>query len=405
MKRAPIICSVVICAMAALAHAAGARTIAPCGSYTWFSNPRAVAFTGNTVVGYIGCDSSIALSITGTSNTRQVRIGKVAQRDDHAGPALYVRRDGRLQVFWSEHFGPHIFTRISRQRDAMHWGPRIQLDPQPGQPNGYTYVSPVRTKYGLALFFRGAGEQQAVALSRDGVHFRPARTLLANRGHRPYAVYAATPDGDIAAAYTKVHPQETAELTPVYFARIRISAGGAVRVAATATPISSSTHSGWPEDVAAGRNGRIRVLYTETISFERHVLHFVEKSRAGWHDTTVGESGRSVSPLPRERVPGRPDLGLWTELYYSAGAALDHRDPDRFFMARQLAAGYALDRVKARRRGRGFAVQSIALADKPAVTLMRPIVPLGAKAPLAVVWLAGNYGNYLAYETRLEAAR
>ena len=88
------------------------------GAWYWFSDPRAVSFTGQykrTYVGFVTSTGDITISSYDHKSgeiTSKV-IYPEFQRDDHINPSLLFLPDGRLMAFFTRHNGGfYYFTTL-----------------------------------------------------------------------------------------------------------------------------------------------------------------------------------------------------------------------------------------------------------------------------------------------------
>src|SRR3954465_2138951 len=140
------------------------------GAWCWFADPRAVTAGTTTYPGWIDgagdrrAARAAARWIDGAGDVRVARIGDEVVTtsrlhtglgvDDHDNPALLLRADGRLQVFYSGHGGPQMYFRTSA--DGVQWDAERRLSTNTPGARGYTYPNPVQLGDGrIHLFWRG----------------------------------------------------------------------------------------------------------------------------------------------------------------------------------------------------------------------------------------------------------
>src|SRR4051812_2804495 len=93
------------------------QQLAGSGAWCWFADPRAVYHAGRykrTYVGWIDRTGNILVASHDQVTKRRTTavLMRDFQVDDHNNPALLVRPDGRLMVFWSAHAGPQMYYRL-----------------------------------------------------------------------------------------------------------------------------------------------------------------------------------------------------------------------------------------------------------------------------------------------------
>src|ERR687895_2430696 len=379
------------------------------GAWSWFGDPRAVHHGGKTFVGWVDIEGDVKVSsydhATGERVTAvlQARLNK----DDHANPSIHVRPDGRLVVFYSRHVGPAMHYRVSsRPEDVTSWeAPQTVPVNTPGI-RGYTYPNPVRLEGEgqTYLFWRGGNYNPTFSVQADGSSsWSPARNLILMPGERPYVKYASSGGDTIHVAYTNAHPGEFGDVN-VYYARVRagrVERAGGQQVGALSAPIAPAdgdlvydgVEPAWVHDVAADAAGRPVVLLASFPSASEHRYRHARWTGAAWEVREITAAGGSF----------REDGG---SPYYSGGLTLDHEDPSRVYLSRQVGPGSW--RVEAWTTPDGGASwTSEAISAPETQRNVRPISPRGMPDPftqdLRVIWMRGPYPNYEQYGTSITA--
>ena len=133
----------------------------------------------------------------------------------------------RLFVFSSPHSG-YLYPRDRRSRSATasrrgdgareaRSAPSARCRSGGGCELGYTYPNPVVAGERLYLFMRGPCWTPYFTSTADGIHWSAPRTLVSappssaqdgggSRRVRPYAKYAAAPDGSVLMTFSDGHP-------------------------------------------------------------------------------------------------------------------------------------------------------------------------------------------------------
>ncbi|MEK8110311.1 BNR-4 repeat-containing protein [Micromonospora sp. M12] len=112
--------------------------------------PRGVYYDGDhrrTYLGLITANGEIRVTMydheTERRTTSVVTTG--FQIDDHNNPAIVIRPDRRVVVFWSGHGGSAMYYRRSaRPEDVTAWEPIKQVPTNTTGGYGYTYPNPVQ---------------------------------------------------------------------------------------------------------------------------------------------------------------------------------------------------------------------------------------------------------------------
>jgi PKD repeat protein len=409
MRRALL---ALLCTFAAAPSAQAAQAPLGDGAWSWFGDPRAVTDQGRTFVGWVDHEGDIKVSsydhLTGERVTA-VLAARLNQ-DDHANPSIHVRPDGRLMVFYSRHVGPAMHYRVStRPRDVTSWeAPRtvpVNVGGQP--PRGYTYPNPIRlaAEARTYLFWRGGNYNPTFSTQPDGSDdWSPARNLILMPGERPYVKYASSGGDTIHVAYTNAHPGEYPDVN-VYYARIR--AGRIERASgqdlgplgepiapAAGDPVYTGADPAWVHDVAVDSSGRPVIVFARFPSAGDHRYHYARWDGSTWDVGEITAAGGSF----------RGDGG---SPYYSGGITLDHEDPSRVYLSRQVGAGSWQVETRTTSDGGASWSPSQPVSAPETQRNVRPVSPRGMADPfgtdLSVIWMRGPYPNYEEYGTAITA--
>jgi PKD repeat protein len=400
----------VVCALAAAAPAGAAQPPLGEGAWSWFGDPRSVSVGEKTFTGWVDHEGDIKVAsfddLTGERVTAvlQARLNQ----DDHANPSIHVRPDGHLMVFYSRHVGPAMHYRVSTEPgDVRSWGPPRTVPTNTPGIRGYTYPNPIRLEDEdrTYLFWRGGNYNPTYSIQADGFDtWSPARNLIVMPNERPYAKYAASGEDTIHVAYTNAHPREFGDVN-IYYARVRGGAieraGGQVIGSLSGPPIApedgdlifDETEQAWVHDVAADASGRPVIVFASFPTTADHRYHYARWTGSAWEVNEITPAGGSF----------REDGG---SPHYSGGLTLDHEDPSRVYLSRQV--GEDAWRVEAWTTPDGGANwSSQAISAPEAQRNVRPVSPRGMPDPfnqdLRVLWMRGSYPNYEQYGTSITA--
>jgi PKD repeat protein len=404
--------AVVVCVVAAAVPAEAAQAPLGGGAWSWFGDPRAVTHDGRTYVGWVDLQGDIKVS--SYDHDTHERVTAVLQarlnRDDHANPSIHVLPDGRLMVFYSRHVGPAMHYRISSQPESVRsWDPPQMVPVNvPGNPNrGYTYPNPIYLgdEDRLYLFWRG-GNYNPTYSTRDDVtgQWSAARNLIHMQGERPYVKYASSGDDTIHVAYTNAHPNEFGDVN-IYYARVHdgtIERAGGQQIGTLAGPpispeagneIFDEAEQAWVHDVAADSLGRPVIVFAAFPSAADHRYWYARWTGTAWERHEITPAGGSF----------REDGG---SPYYSGGLTLDHEDPSRVYLSRQVARdSWQVGTWETANGGADWTSQVVSLPE--AQRNVRPVSPRGMPNPfeddLSVIWMRGSYPSWRDYQTSIVA--
>ena len=397
--------------LAAADASAGSTTLSPDGAWSYFTEPRAVNHEGahrRTYVGWI--DSRGQIVVSSYDHRTRVRTRAVLRTgervDDHNNPAVTVRPDGRLLVFYSTDRRRRLVYRLSRRpEDVTAWGRPRRVRTNVRGPHGYTYPNPVwleDERRPLFLFWRGASFEPTFSTSVDGSSWSRARRLVTGKGQRPYLVFDSNGRDRVDIAFSDGNPSELR--TSIYYMAYRgrrlERADGAriarLRKAPVAPSAADVVYAGggsrppaWAYDVGVGRDGRPVVLYATFPSATDHRYHYARWNGSRWVSRRITPSGPTI-----ERTGRDP--------YYAGGLVLDSRDPSVVYLSRAVAGVYQIERWVTGDGGaswRSTPVTSGQAGSYRPVSVQGP--SFGRRYDL--FWMSGRYTGWLDFGTSIRA--
>jgi len=387
------------------------RELNPSGAWCWFGDPRAVYYVGahrRTYVGWVdGVGDVQVASYDHDTGERVVTTVKAKfQIDDHANPSLLVRPDGHLMVFWSAHSGGTMYyRRTTSPEDISSWEPQRTVPTNTAGTWGYTYPNPLQLSAEgnrIWLLWRGGNFNPTFSTSDDGLSWAPARTLISVPGQRPYVKVASNGVDTFHLAFTEGHPRSL--VTSIYYARYRAGsfyhANGSLIEPASKLPFTpaqadkvydAAAHGGvkaWIHDVAFDSAGRPIVVFATFPSNTDHRYHYARWTGTGWVDHEFVRAGGSMSGDPAE-----PN--------YSGGVTLDHANPSRVFLARQVGGIFEIQVYRTTDGGHTW-VSRVVTASSGRGNY-RPVRPRGQPGTdMDIVWMRGGYPSFTDYRTAID---
>jgi hypothetical protein len=332
--------------------------------------------------------------------------------DDHSNPAIQVRPDGRLAVFYSTHGGGSMFYRVSAQpEDVSAWGPVQSVPTNTPGPWGYTYPNPLRlsAENKTYLFWRGGDFNPTFSTQRDGDStWAPAQSLIRVVGERPYVKYDSNGRDQIHFAFTNEHPQQPG-VTNIYYASYRagdiqkadgtkigtlgqpIAPEGADKVYDTTTDPYPGASDAWVHDTAIDSDGRPVIVFAVFASASDHRYFYARWTGSRWENHEITPAGGSME------ADG-------TQPYYSGGITLDHEDPSRVYLSRQVAGVFEVETRTTSDGGASWSREAITANSSE--QNVRPISPRGLipfSGDMSVLWMRGAYDSYITYRTSIAA--
>ena len=158
--------------------------LVPDGAWSWFGGPRAVFHDGEhrrTYVGFITSTGDVGLAHYDHDSGEIVSAvaKEQLQQDANASPAILVRPDHRLMVFYSGHRGRWMVYRLSAgAEDVTSWGSERAASGHTSDYAGYTDPSAALLtgeddrRY---VFWRGAQAHAPVRIHRHKAELERAR--------------------------------------------------------------------------------------------------------------------------------------------------------------------------------------------------------------------------------------
>ncbi len=336
------------------------------------------------------------------------------ERDDHANPAIMVRPDRHLLVFYSAHGGDELLYRVSlRPEDVTSWS-EPSIVPLDEGPVGYglTYPNPIVLSGEddrIFLFYRGHDRRPRFVLTLEGGGWSDEHQLVRTERGDSYAKYASDGEKTIHIAFTYGHPQGRPS-NSLYYARYRDGrferADGSdicdiadlpfePADADTAYDAVAGGARAWVWDVAADSDGHPAIVYAVFPRPSDHRYRYACWDGDSWIDHEITRAGPWFPDTP----PGQEEK----EVYYSGGAALDHGDPSVVYLSRSVRGVFEVERWVTPDRGRSW--RSEAVTSGSSVGNVRPVVPRHhtPDGP-GLLWMSGPYVSYTDYGTSIRVA-
>lgn len=391
------------------------------GAWSYFTDPRSVSDGNKVFTGWVspGGWVHVASFDWSTAIKRERVLGPRTGPDDHNNPALTIRPDGRVMIFYSPHSGPGIprgrksqlYYAVSKlPGDISSWEPvrRVSVNVRGGL--GYTYPNPIMLANGdVWLAWRGGNWMPTRSVLRDG-RWKPARNLIAAPRdkrklfkellpRRPYTKYAPAKNGRIHMIYTDGHPYE--DRTSIYYASVSATSDQLYRADGSRlgrAPIHmrdgqriyspEQNGNGWVMDVADDGNGNPVIAYTAGWSrFKKVQFRLLRWTGERWIDHFI----TYASEKPRARA------NKYFHSFYSGGFTIDHNDPRRLFLSRGVGKNY---RVEVWDADQGYKKWKFLAVSPSGQGCFRPVGSVGP-GPSMVLFLCGMHRTWTRYQSKV----
>jgi hypothetical protein len=390
------------------ARASATRRITPC-TWSYFGDPRAVAYRNWIHTGCIGTDGKVKLDQYNLKSGRKklLTLFRGLEVDDHNNPSLvFFRR--KLYAFASEHAGyvyprdrdSRMEYRVSKADGGLgrRWGGTKRVPLPAGCGLGYTYPNPVVSGKRLFLFMRGPCWYPYYTTTTDGKRWSRAKTLVlgppsSGRNVRPYAKYDTAPDGSILMTFSDGHPGSYRN--NLYYMRYKrgrfLKADGTVIGTTRDLPFrlsqldmvqrySAKNGRPWPMDISWGSDGAPVIVYSSRVGYD-DVFRYARFNGRRWSTRLVSPAGGSL-------------FG-----YRNGGITLNHADPRWVVLTRLIDGQHEIEVRYTPDQGRTW--ELFQLTRDSAVLNFRPVFPRGITDPnrLVVVYVSGSARSFRSYRT------
>jgi hypothetical protein len=403
--------------------------ISPKGAFCWFADPRALHYENAggsinaTYIGYIDVHGNIKATqhnfITGKSS--EVLIRSYFQPDDHNNPSFLVLPDERVMIFYSRHTDEACFYyRISRKPgDITTLGDEKKIV----TANNTTYPSPFILSDDpnhIYLCWRGINWHPTIARltmpdANDNTTFNwGPYQMVQSTGARPYAKYYSNGKDKIYLSYTTGHPDNeypnylyfnymdvnTKQLKDIRGTVLSSITSGVHNINKTTYPTSFPNavvdmpvdQRDWLWQTAADKQGNPVVAMVQISNDKNtHNYYYAKWTGTAWRKTFLANGG------------GKFHQTAGLELCYSGGMAIDENDPNVVYCSVPVAgnSGTVYELKKFTLSDEGVVLSSELITNNSPLNNARPYpVTNSGNSPLKLVWMHGNYYDWIVSSTR-----
>ncbi len=404
------------------------NVISPEGAWCWFADPRALHYENaggtinSTYVGYIDVHGNIKATQQNflTGKNSEVLIRSYFQPDDHDNPSFLVLPDERVMIFYSRHTDEACFYyRISRKPgDITTLGDEKKII----TANNTTYPSPFIMSDDpthIYLCWRGINWHPTIARltmpdASDNVNFDwGPYQMVQSTGARPYCKYFSNGKDRIYLTYTTGHPDNeypnwvyfnyvdvnTKQLKDIAGTTLSTIANGVHNVNRTnynstypkAVVDMPTTQRDWVWQTTMDTDGN-PVIAMVQISNDKgtHNYYYAKWTGTTWRKTFLANGG------------GKFHQTAGLELCYSGGMAIDDANPNTVYCSVPVVgtSGTVYEIMKYVVGTDGTVTSLQAITSNSTLNNARPyIVSNSGNSPLKLVWMHGNYYDWIVSST------
>ena len=417
----PLLASLLVALSSPAAAPDSAWTVvAPDGCWNVFTDPRALVSGDRLYAGWVSVVGSVQVGAFDLKRglPQYVTVADRFEANDFASPALLLRPDGRLMVFYAHHGRGDLHARTAaRTGQITQWEPERALGLLPAGAAGPGLALPqpallATESNALHLFYRGADSLPAWTVSHDlGATWQKPRPLL-RRSHagsdaRPYLKIWSDGAGRIDLLFTDGHPQQDPS-NAVRFVRYERGAfwrADGTRIAGDADlpldPAACDVVYGggagpaWLGQVAEDRDGRPVAAYVRSPKPDDHRYAYARWDGKAWTDHELCAGGPGFPKADAGKPAAEP--------YFAGGLALDPADPATVYLSRPVDGRFEIERWATADGGATWKTEAVTAGS--ARDNVRPVAVAGA-APggPGLLWLnLRHYSLYTDYDAQVLA--
>lgn len=379
------------------------------GAWCWFADPRAVYYEGTKKQTYFTWVTSLGDIMIGSYNhdTNEYKEKVIHARleiDDHDVPAILIRNDGRIVVFYSKHQSAGPMQRvvstdpedISSFSSSYTWGSNV------------SYPNPFQVGDDIYLLYRGINWHPTIAISTDNAQtFPTTKQLVLNGGARPYARYCQSADGSIHIAVTTGHPRNESQNKIFYFRlkdnKFYKADGTLIKEFTMGIDLGDTSGSnseaemvyngkdngrGWIWDITVDPETQNPVMVYASFPTENdHRYNYAYWDGEKWVNKEIVKSGKWFPQTPAGTTEREP--------HYSGGLSMDHENPWVVYLSKQVSGVFEIFKYETTDKGDNWTITAITENTPDNIVNVRPIVPRNHREGyFDVLWMRGKYGYY-----------
>jgi hypothetical protein len=399
------------------------------GAWCWFSDPRAIYYSGQkeqTYVAWVDSEGSIKIGAYNHRNkeVQTATLHEKLEKDDHDVPSIMIRKDGIILTFYSRHSKDDFYLRVSKNpEDISQWQPAQLLklnetDEYPAEfRRTYCYSNPFQLSQEngkIFLFWRGINNKPNFSISENGGESWSRGTILISpkdtyRDQRPYVKYFSNYRDKIHFAFTDGHPRNepTNGIYYMYYQNGNFfKANGQKICQSDSLPVDTRETDivydaritgtrAWVWDVATDEMERPVIVYTRLPNEAEHEYFYAVWDGKKWINNKIVSAGKwfpQTQPGTTEREP-----------HYSGGIIIDRSDPSVVYLSRPINGIFEIEHWQTMDMGKTW--RSTAVTQKSTTDNIRPFVPWNTPKNLKphLFWLT-NY-RYIHYTDYLSAIK
>jgi hypothetical protein len=405
-------------------------TLTDDGAWCWFSDPRSIYTSQNSIVtGWVKKDGSIeaaTLQLDNQDSETKILFPQL-QVDDHDNPAFVLTANKEILAMYAWHGGKDgvIYQKTSSGQDISTFSEPTIIRPGMDEllerfpKETFTYANPYRlTKENQTIYCFGRWigyKPNMIKSTDDGATWQDPTVIISAKpfdpNNRPYVKYASDGKSKIHLVFTDGHPQ-VEPLNGVYHCYYEAGAfwkSDGTKIcnveqlpfepnqATQVYKADEKSGRAWLADVAIDKKGNPYILYTRHPQPTDHRYHYsvFDKKSKKWVDREICQAGQWFPQTP----PGTQER----ESYYHGNMTFDPLVPQVIYLSRQINGRFEIEKRKTKDQGKTW--QTTAITSNSAYDQVRPYVPRDRpkKSDPIVLWMENKrYVHWTDYDTSIK---
>jgi len=379
------------------------------GAWCWFQDPRALRHVGacdKIYWGFVTKTGDIKINSYDCKNHKRdtFTLRSTLDINDHAAPAILIRHDRRIVVFYSKHNANTMYWRISTNpEDITAFGDEMSFT---GDGLQVCYPNPIQLTgedNKIYLFYRKRTgesptlERESYRASTDGEDFETEQDII-DVGNRTYVKAISNGIDKIHFCVTKsdnvtgIHKH----IYYCYYSHGNYYKADGTKIGAALLLGESSlekvydsdatgNYQAWIWDIALDSDGNPCIVFATFVSDIDHRYNYARWTGSAWEVHEITSAGGCL---------------YVTEPHYSGGISLDKEDPSIVYLSKLVSSQWEIQKFKTIDGGKSWETPVSMTFDSPKKNI-RPVAVRNRSVRFPVFWMYGDYTTYTDYETTI----